>query len=208
MQVKFYFILLLAAFVPSVVYAQIPVTDGANIAQSIVNSSQELVQSTTTASNMVKNFQETVKIYEQGKKYYDALRKVNNLVRDALKVQKTILMLGEISDIYVNSYQKMLRDKNYTALELAAIGRGYAQLLQESTDILLELKNVVNATSMSMTDKERFDLIERSYQSILRYKNLVSYYTNKNISISYLRSAKTGEIGRFLRLYGEAERYW
>lgn len=136
------------------------------------------------------------------------LRKVNNLVRDALKVQKTILMLGEISDIYVNSYQKMLRDKNYTALELAAIGRGYAQLLQESTDILLELKNVVNATSMSMTDKERFDLIERSYQSILRYKNLVSYYTNKNISISYLRSAKTGEIGRFLRLYGEAERYW
>lgn len=208
MQVKFYFILLLAAFVPSVVYAQIPVTDGANITQSIVNSSQELVQSTTTASNMVKNFQETVKIYEQGKKYYDALRKVNNLVRDALKVQKTILMLGEISDIYVNSYQKMLRDKNYTALELAAIGRGYAQLLQESTDILLELKNVVNATSMSMTDKERFDLIERSYQSILRYKNLVSYYTNKNISISYLRSAKTGEIGRFLRLYGEAERYW
>ena len=167
----------------------------------------------TYHSNMIRRWvlsllQETVKIYEQGKKYYDALRKVNNLVRDALKVQKTILMLGEISDIYVNSYQKMLRDKNYTALELAAIGRGYAQLLQESTDILLELKNVVNATSMSMTDKERFDLIERSYQSILRYKNLVSYYTNKNISISYLRSAKTGEIGRFLRLYGEAERYW
>lgn len=167
----------------------------------------------TYHSNMIRRWvlsllQETVKIYEQGKKYYDALRKVNNLVRDALKVQKTILMLGEISDIYVNSYQKMLRDKNYTALELAAIGRGYAQLLQESTDILLELKNVVNTTSMSMTDKERFDLIERSYQSILRYKNLVSYYTNKNISISYLRSAKTGEIGRFLRLYGEAERYW
>ena len=27
----------------------------------------------TTAQNMVKNFQETVKIYEQGKKYYDCL---------------------------------------------------------------------------------------------------------------------------------------
>lgn len=204
----FYILLLAAVFLPSVVTAQIPVTDGANITQSIVNSTQELVQSSSTASNMVKNFQETVKIYEQGKKYYDALRKVNNLVRDALKVQKTILAIGEISDIYVSAYQKMLNDKNYSALELAAIGRGYAKLLQESTDILLELKNVVNATTLSMTDKERFDLIDRAYNRTMRYKNLVSYYTNKNISISYLRSAKTGEIGRFIRLYNEAERYW
>ena len=42
------------------------------------------------------NFQETVKIYKQGKEYYDGLRKVKNLVRDARKVQQTILM-GEIS---------------------------------------------------------------------------------------------------------------
>ena len=42
-----------------------------------------MVHTSTTAQNMVKNFQETVKIYEQGKKYYDALKSVNNLVRDA-----------------------------------------------------------------------------------------------------------------------------
>ena len=30
---------------------------------------------------MVSNFQETVKIYQQGKKYYDALKSVNNLSR-------------------------------------------------------------------------------------------------------------------------------
>lgn len=44
---------------------------------------------------MVSNFQETVKIYEQGKKYYDALKKVNNLVKDARKVREVILMVGE-----------------------------------------------------------------------------------------------------------------
>ena len=47
---------------------------------------------------MIKNFQETVKIYEQGKKYYDALKSVNNLVKDARKVQQTILMVGDITD--------------------------------------------------------------------------------------------------------------
>ena len=63
---------------------------------------------------MVSNFQETVKIYQQGKKYYDALKSVNNLVKDARKVQQTILMVGDITDIYVNSFQRMLRDGNFT----------------------------------------------------------------------------------------------
>ncbi|WP_304588674.1 DUF4141 domain-containing protein, partial [Duncaniella muris] len=73
--------------------AQWTVIDPSNIAQSIVNSSKSLVQESTTATNMVRNFQETVKIYQQAKKYYDALQSVNNLVRDARKVQQTVLML-------------------------------------------------------------------------------------------------------------------
>ena len=47
---------------------------------------------------MANSFQETVKIYQQGKAYYDGLRKVKNLVRDARKVQQTILMVGDITD--------------------------------------------------------------------------------------------------------------
>ena len=63
--------------------AQIPVTDGANITQSIINSVQQIMQTSTTAQNMIKNFEETVKIYQQSKKYYDALKSVSNLVKDA-----------------------------------------------------------------------------------------------------------------------------
>ena len=92
--------------------AQWTVIDPSNIAQSIVNSSKSLVQESTTAKNMVSNFQETVKIYQQAKKYYDALQAVNNLVRDARKVQQTVLMLGDISGYYVNNYKKMLTDPN------------------------------------------------------------------------------------------------
>ena len=38
------------------------------------------------------------------------LKSVNNLVKDARKVQQTILMVGDITDIYVNSFQRMMRD--------------------------------------------------------------------------------------------------
>lgn len=53
------------------VKAQWVTFDPSNLAQSIVNTTRNVVQTTTTAENMVKNFQETVKIYEQGKRYYD-----------------------------------------------------------------------------------------------------------------------------------------
>ena len=31
-----------------------------------------------------------------------------------------------------------------------------------------------------MTDKERMDVVERCHSKMKRYRNLVSYYTNKN----------------------------
>ena len=189
--------------------AQWAVIDPSNIAQSIVNTSKNVVHTSTTAQNMIKNFQETVKIYEQGKKYYDALKSVNNLVKDARKVQQTILMVGDITDTYVTSFQKMMRDDNFTVEELGAIAFGYTKLLEESNDVLTELKNVVNITTLSMTDKERMDVVERCYSKMKRYRNLVSYYTNKNISVSYLRAKKKNDLDRIMGLYGNMnERYW
>ena len=137
------------------------------------------------------------------------LKSVHNLVKDARKVQKSILLIGEISDISVNSFQKMLSDENYTPDELSAIAYGYTQLLQESSDVLEEMKSVVNINGLSMSDKERMDVIDRTYNAIRNYRDLVSYYTRKNISVSYLRAKKKKDTDRVMALYGSAdERYW
>ena len=137
------------------------------------------------------------------------LKSVNNLVKDARKVQQTILMVGDITDIYVNSFQRMLRDGNFRPEELSAIAFGYTKLLEESNEVLTELRNVVNITTLSMTDKERMDVVERCYSKMKRYRNLVSYYTNKNISVSYLRAKKKNDLDRIMGLYGNMnERYW
>lgn len=189
--------------------AQWVVSDPGNLAQGIINASKNIVHTSKTATNMVSNFQETVKIYEQGKKYYDALKSVNNLVKDAVKVKNTILMIGEISDIYVTNFQLMLRDENYTPEELSAIAFGYTKLLEESKDVLKEMKDVVNITTLSMTDKERMDVVDRCYNRVRNYRNLVMYYTNKNISVSYLRARKKNDMDRVMALYGSRnERYW
>ena len=191
------------------VYAQWVVTDPTNFAGNIANTVKEIATASKTVNNTLNNFREVEKIYRQGKEYYDALQKVKTLVSDAYKVKETILMVSDISGIYVNSYKKMLSDKNFTPKELDAIAFGYARLLEESSECLKELKDVVNVTSLSMTDKERMDVIDRVYRDVKEYKGLVNYYTNKNISVSYLRALKAGDTERVLSLYGTAsQRYW
>ena len=180
--------------------AQWPVTDLAGLTQSIINSSNEMVQTSSTAQTMVQNFQETQKIYDQSKKYYDTLKKVKNLVRSARKVQQCILFVGEISDMYVSNYQLMLSDKNFSVRELAAIASGYTRILQGSANTLKDLQ---------MTDKDRLDVVDKTYAELLRLRNLTSYYTRQNLSVSYIRARKSNDMERTLSLYGtDEDKYW
>ena len=100
--------------------AQWTVIDPSNLVQNIKSA----VQSSTTASNMIKSLQESIKIYNQGRAYYDALKTVHNIVKDARKVKLTIEMVSEITDIYVSGFNRMVSDRNFSADELAAISAG------------------------------------------------------------------------------------
>lgn len=189
--------------------AQFVVTDPANLASGILNSANEIVQTSSTVSNVVKNFKEVEKVYKQGKEYYDKLQAINNLVKDARKVQQTVLLVGDVSEMYVTNFGKMMNDPNFTPQELNAIGNGYSALLNESTELLKELKQIVTSSSLSLNDKERMDIIDRVYKEVKEYHSLVRYYTNKNISVSYLRAKKKDDAKRVLDLYGTSnQKYW
>lgn len=186
--------------------AQWTVIDPSNLAQNIKN----VIQTSSTASNMVKNLEESVKIYQQGKAYYDAMKSVHGLIKDARKVQKTIEMVSEITDIYVNGFNKMVSDPNFTPDELAAISAGYAKLLEEGGALVTELRNIVTGgNGLSMSDKERMDAIDQVYTKMVDYRNLTKYFTQKSISVSYIRSKEKNDTDRVSALYGSpSQRYW
>ncbi|AKK71918.1 MULTISPECIES: DUF4141 domain-containing protein [Weeksellaceae] len=189
--------------------AQWVVVDPSNLASGIINSANEIVQTSSTVSNVIKNFKEVEKMYKQGKEYYDKLKAVNNLVKDARKVQQTVLLVGDVSEMYVQNFGKMMNDPNFSPQELAAIANGYSALLNESTELLKELKQIVTSSSLSLNDKERMDIIDRVYKEVKEYHSLVRYYTNKNISVSILRAKKQNNTKRVLELYGTPnQKYW
>lgn len=202
------FVALMLAIAPSA-KAQFVVTDPANLASGILNSANEIVQTSNTVSNVVKNFKEVEKVYKQGKEYYDKLQAINNLVKDARKVQQTVLLVGDVSQMYVQNFGRMMNDPNFSPQELAAIANGYSALLGESTELLKELKQIVTSSTLSLNDKERMDIIDRVYKEVKEYHSLVRYYTNKNISVSILRAKKQNNTKRVLDLYGTPnQKYW
>lgn len=61
--------------------AQWVVSDPGNLAQGIINTTKQIVQTSTTAKNTLDGFMEAQKIFQQGKKYYDALKAVHDVVK-------------------------------------------------------------------------------------------------------------------------------
>ncbi len=186
--------------------AQWVVADPTNLVQNIISA----VQGTSTAANMINNVKECANIYKQGKEYYDALKSVNNLIKDARKVKKTIEIISEITDIYVNGFNKMVNDPNFTPDELVSISAGYAKLLEEGGSLVTELKDIVTGgNGLSLSDKERMEVIDQVYTKMVEYRNLTKYYTQKSISVSYIRAKAKNDMSRVLDLYGSpSERYW
>ena len=168
----------------------------------------EMVETSETAQNALSTWKETSKIFEQGREYYDKLRKVNDLISGSEKVKESVLMLSDISEIYVNNFGKMLTDKNFSQRELNAIAAGYNTIMKKSSRSIAELKNIINPTGMSMNDKERIDLVNRVYREMTHYKELANYYTRKNLHVSYLRAKEKNEQQQVFDLYGKDERYW
>ena len=63
MRLKFFMLCLVAFFVSQTSKAQWVVTDPGNLAQGIINATKNIVHTSSTATTMIKSFQETVKIY-------------------------------------------------------------------------------------------------------------------------------------------------
>ena len=190
-------------------HAQWTVYDPGNFAGNIANTVKEIATASKTVKNTLDGFKEVEKLYNDTKKYYDALKKVNNLIGDAYKVKECILMVGDISEVYVTSYKKMLSDKNFRPTELAAMASGYTKLLEQSGESLKELKSIVKSNVFSMNDHERMQQIDRIYTTLREYRSLVLYYTRKNISVSYVRACEKNNLASVKALYGNtASRYW
>lgn len=181
---------------------QMVVSDPAGLAQSIVNTSKTLGESAATRSAVLENVLETQRIYEQTRKYYDYLKSVNTIIKDAYEVKHTIQTAAEITGMYCDCFSRLASDPLYSAEEIAAISYGYAKILERCGYTLSDLKNFLSGSSMSMTDKERLDAIEQCHGKMEHLRHVMVYYTRKVEAVSMVRQRKQKDLDGVIRLYG------
>ncbi len=184
------------------VSAQVVVSDPSNLAQSVVNTAKTIGQSEATRVAVLENVLNTQKIFEQTRKYYEYLKTINTVVKDAYELKHTIELASEITSLYKNNFQKISSDPIYTAEEISAISFGYARILDKCANALFDVKSIASSSSVSMTDKERLDILERSHEKMVHYKKLLEYYTRKVQAVSYVRNQTGEDIDGIVRLYG------
>ena len=139
--------------------AQWVVSDPGNLAQSIINSAKEMVETAGTKANTLNGFLETKKVFEQGKKYYDALQAVHDVVRGGVKVTKSIGLVMEISEIYVENYQKMLSD----AERLAIIDNAYRSLMNYRNLVRYYTGKTISVSYLRARKKNDMDRVMSLY---------------------------------------------
>ena len=124
-------------------------------------------------------------------------------------MQQTVLLVGDVSEMYVQNFGKMMNDPNFTPQELTAIGNGYSALLNESTELLKELKQIITSSTLSLNDKERMDVIDRVVQRGKGLPQPCTLLHQQEHFCKLPKSEKENDAQRVLELYGTAnQKYW
>lgn len=140
------FSLLLAFFAGGKADAQWVVHDPTSFLQAIDNSINEVAES--------------AKILDQGREYYDALKNVHHLIKNARQVEDcTALSLEMISD-YKKAVSKITAAGYFTAEQTGIYVRQQNLLMNSVAGTLNDLRQIIVNTGMSLSDKDRLDAID------------------------------------------------
>lgn len=146
-------------------YGQWTVWDPANTLQSIKNIAENIKAVSKTTGETLNVFQQTKALYDENKKYYDALLSINNFVKDTKKVGRSIRMVSDMSDMFVQDFSRFTADPRLSLSEIDTYMRRYNRSIRRATESLKELTKIVGR-GLSMSDKERMDKIDQYHDEI------------------------------------------
>lgn len=170
-QRKKYIILVTLAFTtgffPKSVKAQFAVHDPINFSQLLLEYSEHL----KTVGNTFNTFEESRKIFEQGKKYYDSLQEVHTLIKNARQVKESVGLSLKAIEEYRNTYSSISATNFYTRAQLDVYNRQQSGIMEGMASVMEDMTKVVTNTGMSMSDKERMDAIDENYSKMVALFN-------------------------------------
>lgn len=165
MKTKIFLFLLCLSFFSFRAQAQWAVIDPTNLAQGIINMGQNIQAVSKTTGETLNVFKQTKALYDENKKFYDDLLAIKDFVKETKKVGRSIKMVSDMSDMFIDDFSKFTSDPNLSLDEINTYMGRYNRSIRIATEELKVLSKVIGR-GLSMNDKERMDKIDESYDTI------------------------------------------
>jgi len=144
----------------------------------------------------------TNKQKQQYQQYFDELKKVKSVIRDYQRVKDIMQMQWQIANEYGRVWQKIEKDKNFSAKELQYMAQVYSGMLKKTLDNVKQLKTITTSYSTEMSDAKRMEIADGIARDVqLNYDDL-RRFNQENISLSLSRTKSKQDNQQVKNLYG------
>ena len=133
--------------------------------------------------------------------FLDGLMLINPEIKKYRKVADIVSDQKRILSEYKNAFDRFKASGNFSAQEIAYLGRVYQQILDLSLDNLDELATVITASKLRMSDQERLAAIDRIFDKVQDKLMFLRSFNSQGLLLSSQRDRQRLELKRSLDLY-------
>ncbi|GHB87393.1 hypothetical protein [Persicitalea jodogahamensis] len=143
---------------------------------------------------MVKNIEKLKRVASAVQQFHRGTQVVQTITQASQKMAQLSAAVSRDGHIYPAEYALMVKDVN----NLAKIG----------TEILKDMRSATTQSGgvLEMTDAQRVEFIDKAFDKVTKYDNLIDAYFNKVKAMSIQRSGNSADLASTTRLYEVAYR--
>jgi len=133
--------------------------------------------------------------------FLDGMMLVNPEIKKYRRVTDILSDQKSIISEYKNAFNRFRSSGNFSASEIAYLGRVYGQIFSLSMDNLDELATVITASKLRMSDQERLAAIDRIFSKVQDKLQFLRSFNANGMALSSQRDQQRLELNRSLDLY-------
>ncbi|SOD17677.1 conjugal transfer protein TraI [Pedobacter xixiisoli] len=139
---------------------------------------------------------------EQYQKYFDELRKVNDVIRDYQRVKDIMQMQWRITNEYGRTWELLKKDGNFSAHELQQMQRVYSGITKQTLQNVKNLRLITTSYTTQMSNAKRMELTNEIGEDVQRNYDDMRRFNATNIQLSLSRAKSRQDIDKIRSLYG------
>lgn len=134
--------------------------------------------------------------------YLDELMQVSPAVKKYKRVGDIINYQMLLVREYKQAYNRFKQDGNFNPQELEYLGRVYGDLLDKSLSHLDELRSVLTASRLRMSDDERLRAIDNIFEGMQDKVLFLRHFNNSTTILAMQRARERNDVTSIREIYG------